>query len=217
MTRTYSREGTQTLVLHTSMMNAVKTDALVVGAEERSTVAVAGTARTRTRWQTMPEIPAQARSGRGTRSHRCRRQSHDDHLEPKGVPDLLVRTVYEANGVGGRQDEVRRCGDACDSLVYLGEEAVVRPDHRRLVPAADRDRAVAALLGGTLAVAVDTDLPLEVTACPEAAHEPRRWVSVQAEDIGPARPAEVASDQRFVDVGTPCGQERRPVPVTTPV
>lgn len=47
-------------------------------------VAVAGTAQTHTRWRTMLEIPAQAQSGRGTRSHRFH-PSHDDHLEPKGV------------------------------------------------------------------------------------------------------------------------------------
>lgn len=161
----------------------------------------------------MLEIPAQAQSGRGTRSRQFH-PSHDDHLEPKGVPDLLVRTVYEAGGVGERQDEVRRCGDACDSLVYWGEEAVVHLDHRRLVPA-DTDLAVAAW--GTPAVAVDTDLPLEVVACREVAHEPRRWVFVQAEGIKPARPAGVALDPRFVGVDTQCGPERMPAPGTRPV
>lgn len=59
-TRTYSREGTQTLVLHTNTMTVVKTDGLVVAAAERSMVAVAGTVQTHKTWRTTQERLAQA-------------------------------------------------------------------------------------------------------------------------------------------------------------
>lgn len=102
------------LVLHTSKLTAAN-DALAGEVEERNMVAIAGTAQSRTRWRTTQETPARVQWDLDTRSRRSP-QSHGDHLV--SVPDLLVRTVCQADWVGILQDENRRSGDACDSLCY---------------------------------------------------------------------------------------------------
>ena len=84
-------------------------------------------------WQTRQENLAQAQWDRGTHTHRSR-PSHDDRWALEADPDTDVRMMIEVDSVGERQDEDRRCGDACDSLFHSNARAVERlarqtPDH----------------------------------------------------------------------------------------
>ena len=126
------------------------------------------------------------------------------------VPDSDVRTVYEAGGVGERQDENRRCGDACDSLCHWDEEAVAGLGHRRLGP--DRDPVVDSPL---VVVGVDTDL--EVGSCPKVGREPRISAFARAEDTERDHHAEAALAPSSSDADRPCVLARRFAPVRRPV
>jgi len=123
-----------------------------------------------------------------------------------------VRTVSEAGGVGERQGECRRCGDACDSLCHEDEEAGRDLDHRR--PGPDTDPVVNA--SDSRAAAVDAGKGRAVASCPEVDRE-RRISGCLAEGTARDRPAEAALAQRFSNEGTPCARVRRLAPVRRPV
>jgi len=125
-----------------------------------------------------------------------------------GDPDLDVRTVSEAGGVGGRQGECRRCGDACDSLCHGDEEAGGDLDHRRL--GHDTDLVVNA--SDSRMVVVDADKGLAAASCPEVDRE-RRIFACLAEGTARDHPAEAASAQRFSDEDMPCARVQRLAPV----
>ena len=67
---------------------------------------------------------------RGTHTHRSR-PSHDDRWALEDDPDTDVRMMIEVDLVGERQDENRRCGDACDSLFHSYARAVERPARQK--------------------------------------------------------------------------------------
>lgn len=127
-------------------------------------------------------------------------------------PDLDVRTVSEAGGVGGRQDECRRCGDACDSLCHEDEEAGRDLDHRR--PGSDTDRVVNA--SDSRAVVVDADMGRAAASCPEVDRE-RRIFACRAEGTARDHPAEAALAPRFSNEDMPYARVRRLAPVRRPV
>jgi len=129
-----------------------------------------------------------------------------------GDPDLDVRTVSEAGGVGGRQGECRRCGDACDSLFHEDEEAGRDLDHRRLDP--DTDPVVNA--SDSRMVVVGADRGRAAASCPEVDRE-RRISACLAEGTARDHLAEAALAQRFSNGGMPYARVRRLAPVRRPV
>ena len=167
----------------------MKNDVQTEEAESRSTVAVAAgdMERTHTTWWMTRERRAPEAWDLDTRT-RLFPQIHDDRLMEGDVPESDVRTVNEAVGVGERQDENRRCGDACDSLSHLDEEAVEDLVHHRLDP----DTALTVTAPDSLVADVDADKDLEAASSPEAVRERRIFVFVQAEGIERDRHAEAA-------------------------
>jgi hypothetical protein len=125
-----------------------------------------------------------------------------------GDPDLDVRTVSGAGGVGGRQGECRRCGDACDSLCHEDEEAGRDLDHRKLGP--DTDLVVNA--SDSRVVVVGADKGRAAASCPEV-DRGRRISACLAEGTARDHPAEAALAQRFSNGGMPYARVRRLAPV----
>lgn len=207
-TMTYSHEGTLKLVLllHMNMLHCPATsDGRLEQVEHRSMAAVVAAddrEQMHRMWWKMKERPAQAGSDRDTRT-RPFPQSLDDRLMVGDVPDQDVRTVYEAGGVGERQDESRRYGGACDSLCHEDEGPEGDLDHRRkAVPDTaqeeDSQEAVA-----------DAGKDLEEGGGRVVGREHRRVAYSLVEDTEHDHHAEAASDQRSSDAGMQCGRAQR--------
>lgn len=136
-----------------------------------------------------------AGSGQGIRNRRC--LTRDDH--PLGHdPGMDVRTMFE---VGERLQDgnVRRYGDACDSLDLWDGEPVRAHDHHR----SDLDKD---LLGKTLGSRVEAGVgnwdPAQGASGLEVDHAPRILQVGLAEYKSVGHHAEAAWPQNCGDVGT---------------
>ena len=198
------------------MTDWATSDAPTAVGEGRSTVGRAGlgTAQWCRKSQTRRGKPGQAQWDRGTHTRRSH-PSHDDHWALEDDPDMDVRTVSEAVGVEERQDENRRCGDACDSLFHWDAQAVEGLAHRK----PDPDTVLWASAWGILeeeeeAVgAGNEDRPPGVAGCPEVGHERRKSPAVPAEGKGRDHHVGVALAQQSSDVGMPYARARTLVSV----
>ena len=84
-------------------------------------------------WQTRQGKLGRAQWDQGTHTRRSH-PSHGDHWALEDDPGMDVRMMIEVGAVGERQDENRRCGDACDSLFHWDAKAVEGLAHRRPGP-----------------------------------------------------------------------------------
>lgn len=129
-------EATQTCE-HRTNTTTVEKPAVVVEVVRNNKAApdAADTARTGRMWPMTQEIWGPAGWDLGIRNHSRTRDGQT--LKHAPADDMDVRTVLEV-GEERQGGMIRRSGDACDSLVLWGREAVGRLAHRNLER--DKDR-----------------------------------------------------------------------------
>lgn len=165
----------------------------------------AGTGRTDRTWRTTREKWERAASDRGIHTHPPIR---DDPM-PTDVPvdDMDVRTIL---GVGEERQggRTRPSGDACDSLVLWGREAVGGLGHRRRV----RDRDWWAT-GSDSRADDNWDLALDAPD-PGVGRARHKWPVPLAADKWVVHPAAAASPRCSSNGDTPCARAQRLAPAT---
>lgn len=192
-------EATQTCEHRTNMTTVEKPgEVVVVVKNNKAALDVAGTARTGRMWPTTQEIWGPAGWDLGIRNHFPTLDG--PMLKHAPADDVDVRTVLEVGEVrqGGM---ARRSGDACDSLVLWGREAVGRLDHRKLER--DRDRSGRASRSHTVVEGNwDLDLGASDLSVVRAHHKS------PAGDSRVVHPAAEASARYSSNVDRPCVRAR---------